>query len=409
MNPSIRWQLFVMMALQFFVWGAWLPLVWPYMTAIGFDGTQQAWVGSAFAIASILAVFFGNQFVDRNFAAERFLACSHLIGGLAMLGLHWTRDFAPFLALMLVHSLFYVPTISVTNTVAFTHLRDPQREFGLVRMGGTIGWIAASWPLYFLLQDVSGEALTAAQGNIFLVAGIGSLAMSGYSLTLPRTPPKHAADGADRLAWAKAARLLRSPFLAVLYAVTLIDATIHAGYFKLTGGFLGDIGFAPEHVMAVMSVGQVAEIGTMAALGLVLAKLGWRKTLILGILGHAARFFVFAFVRDHAAIVAVQVLHGICYAFFFATVYIFIDAHFPRDTRTSAQGLFNLLILGIGDLLANWIFLDWLRPEYTDAATKAVDWQALFTVPAAMALGGALCLDLFFRPPPVAPRSDPAP
>src|ERR1041384_4068509 len=130
MTETPRLKLFVMMALQFFIWGAWLPLIWPYMDSLQFTGSQQAWVGSAFAIASIAGIFFSSQWADRTFAAERFVAVSHLLGGAAMLGLYCAREFAPFFALMLVHSLCYVPTISVTNSLAFAHLRDPQQEFG---------------------------------------------------------------------------------------------------------------------------------------------------------------------------------------------------------------------------------------------------------------------------------------
>lgn len=396
MGPNTKLKLFLMMGLEFFIWGAWLPLIWPYMTAIGFSGDQQALVGSAFAIASIVGIFFSNQFADRNFSAEKFVAVSHLIGGVAMLGLFFTRDFGPFFGLMLVHSLFYVPTISVTNSLAFANLKNPQREFGVVRMGGTVGWVLASWPLYFLLQGVSGEALTTAQSYIFVVAGVASLVLAAYCLILPHTPPKPASATGDSLAWLKAAKLLSVPFIAVLFAVTFLDATIHAGYFKLTGSFLGDMGFADEYIMPVMSVGQVAEMVAMMALGWVLKSLGWRWTMILGILGHAVRFLIFAYVRDQTAIVLVQVLHGICYAFFFATVYIFVDAYFPKDVRASAQGLFNLLILGLGDLAANWIFLP-LKDSLT--VDKVTDYQALFLVPTGMALGGAILLGLFFHPP----------
>lgn len=397
MDTTPRLKLFAMMALEFFIWGAWLPLVWPYMGAIGFTGTQQAWIGSAFAIASVVGIFFSNQFADRTFAAERFLAFSHLIGGLAMLGLWFTRDFGTFFALMLVHSLLYVPTISVTNSVAFAHMRDPQKEFGPVRMGGTIGWIVASWPLYFLLQGVTGEEQVQALSAIFLVAGGASLLLAAFSLKLPHTPPKPAGSDADHFAWLKAGRQLAVPYVLVLFFVTFVDATIHAGYFKLTAGFLGAIGFASEWHMPIMSLGQVAEIGTMAVLGLVLAKLGWRTTMVLGVLGHAARFAVFAFFPEApAVIVAVQVLHGICYAFFFATVYIFVDAVFPKDVRASAQGWFNLLILGLGDLAANWIFLP-LKDRLTEGG--ATDYRTLFLVPTGMALLGALVLALGFRPP----------
>jgi nucleoside transporter len=396
MKSSVRNKLFVMMVLEFFIWGAWLPLVWPYMGALGFTGSQIALVGSAFAIASVVAIFFSNQFADRTFAAQKFMAFSHLIGGLSMLGLYFTKSFPAFFALMLIHSLFYVPTISVANSIAFANLKDSQKEFGIVRMGGTIGWILASWPLYFVLKGTEGAALQQARAYIFIVAGVASLLLAAFSLTLPHTPPKPA-TGQDRLAWLRAAKLLSVPYILVLFIVTFIDATIHNGYFLMTGGFLGEVGIKPENIMPVMSIGQVAEILTMAVLGWFLARLGWRVTLVLGILGHAARFAVFAlFPHVPEAIIVVQVLHGICYAFFFATVYIFIDVAFPKDVRASAQGLFNLLILGLGDLAAKWIFIP-LQASLTQGGQ--IDYRSLFLIPTAMALGAAVLLALFFRPP----------
>jgi nucleoside transporter len=405
--PTLR--LWLMMVLEFAIWGAWLPLIWGYMgkDGLAFTESQIAWVGSAFAIASIVGIFFSSQFADRTFAAEKFMAFSHLVGGLAILGLYWAREiasatglgvFAVFFGLMLVHSLLYVPTISVSNSIAFTHMKDAQNEFGLVRMGGTIGWILAAWPLYFVLQGKEGAEAVAASRNIFLVAGITSLALAVYSLSLPHTPPKRAAAG-DGLAWLKAAKLLAHPFLLVLFVVTFIDAVIHNGYFVMAGDFLKSktVGIKPEWIMPVMSIGQVAEIATMAVLGGVLARLGWKTTMILGILGHAARFAVFALLpQNQAVIIAVQVLHGICYAFFFATLYIFIDAAFPKDVRSSAQSLFNLLVLGLGDLAAKWLFIP-LQGKLT--ADNVVDYKTLFLVPTFMALAAAALLALAFWPP----------
>jgi MFS family permease len=149
--------------------------------------------------------------------------------------------------------------------------------------------------------------------------------------------------------------------------------------------------------MPIMSIGQVFEIITMAVLGMALKKLGWKVTMILGILGHAVRFGIFAFFPKAAVlIIVVQCLHGICYAFFFATVYIFIDAVFPKDVRTSAQGLFNLLILGLGDLAAKWVFIP-LRTKLTHDGV--VDYQTLFLVPTLLSIAAAVILALFFRPP----------
>lgn len=397
--PTFR--LWLMMVLEFAIWGAWLPLIWGYMgkDGLAFTDTQIAWVGSAFAIASIVGIFFSSQFADRTFAAEKFMAASHLVGGLAILGMYWAKDFPTFFGLMLVHSLFYVPTISVSNSIAFTHMKNAQKEFGIVRMGGTIGWILAAWPLYFILQGKSGADAVAASRSIFLVAGITSLVLAAFSLTLPHTPPKPAAPGDGGFAWLKAARHLARPYLLVLFLVTFIDAVIHNGYFVMAGDFLGSqtVGIKPEWIMPVMSIGQVAEIITMAALGTVLARLGWKTTMILGILGHAARYAVFAFMPDNQSlIIAVQVLHGICYAFFFATLYIFIDAAFPKDVRSSAQSLFNLLVLGLGDLVAKWLFIP-LRSQLTvDGVT---DYRQLFLIPTFLALAAAAILLVAFWPP----------
>jgi len=397
--PTFR--LWLMMVLEFAIWGAWLPLIWGYMGKDGLDfsASQQAWVGSAFAIASLVGIFFSSQFADRTFAAEKFLAFSHLVGGLAILGMYWAKDFTTFFALMLVHSLFYVPTISVTNSLAFSHMKDAQKEFGIVRMGGTIGWILVAWPLYFILEGKSGAEAVAASRNIFLISGVISLALAAYSLFLPHTPPKPAAPGEGGFAWLKAAKYLARPYLLVLFVVTFIDAVIHNGYFVMAGEFLGSktVGLPAKWIMPVMSIGQVAEIVTMAILGGVLAKLGWKTTMILGILGHAARFAVFALLpQNQAVIIAVQVLHGVCYAFFFATLYIFIDAAFPKDVRSSAQSLFNLLVLGLGDLAAKWLFIPLQQQLTTDAG---IDYKKLFMVPVVMSLVAAVLLLLAFWPP----------
>jgi len=391
-RPAPTLRLWLMMVLEFAIWGAWLPLIWGTMgpDGLNFTSTEIAWVGSAFAIASIVGIFFSSQFADRTFAAEKFMAVSHFVGGLAILAMYWATSFRLFFSLMLVHALLYVPTISVANSIAFTHMKNAQKEFGLVRMGGTIGWILAAWPLYFVLQG---------NRSIFLLSGITSLALAAYSLTLPHTPPKPAADGDTGFAWLKAVRFLAHPYLLVLFVVTFLDSVIHNGYFVLAGKFLGSdtVGIKPEWIMPVMSIGQVAEILTMMVLGAVLARLGWKTTMILGILGHAARFAVFAFLpQNQAVIILVQVLHGICYAFFFATLYIFIDAAFPKDVRSSAQSLFNLLVLGLGDLAAKWLFIP-LEESLTTAGV--VDYQRLFLWPTVLALVAAAALALAFWPP----------
>ena len=145
MNKKIRNQLSIMMFLEYVIWGAWLPLLTLYLTTfLKFDGVQVAWIQNTFAIGSLFGMFIGGQLADRYFAQEKFLAFSHLIGGVTMLLLPMQKTFGGFFSLMLVHCLFYVPTLSVTNAIAFANLKDAQKDFGFVRLWGTIGWIAAS-------------------------------------------------------------------------------------------------------------------------------------------------------------------------------------------------------------------------------------------------------------------------
>ncbi len=421
-----------MMVLEFFIWGAWLPLIFGYLPGLGFTPGQQSLILNAFPVAAIVGMFFSNQFADRNFAAEKFLAFSHLVGGLAILGLAFTKEFWPFFALMLVHCLLYVPTLSITNSIVFANLKD-SKEFGLVRTGGTIGWILAAWPFTFILVDwekvnaanpegiikwvetvlgsgLTGDALQDGTRWTYIVAGIASLMLAAFSLVLPHTPPKRAQQGGtESLAWLEAMKLLKHPFVLVLWLVTLVDAFVHNCYFNWTGVFLGTtteaggVGVPGNWIMPIMSVGQVAEILTMLILARTLKALGWRTTMVMGILGHAVRFGVYAyFPQTTELIVFVQVLHGVCYAFFFATVAIFVEDYFPKDARASAQGLFNFMILGIGALAANTICPRLIQEVYTktlEDGSKVTDFQGLFLVPLVCAVVAAVALMVFFHPP----------
>lgn len=433
MNRFIRFRLFLMMVLEFFIWGCWLPLIYAYLPSLKFSAGEQAWILNAFPIAAIVGMFFSNQYADRHFAAEKFLAFSHFIGGVAMLSLAFTTSFWPFLGLMLVHCLLYVPTNSVANSIAFANISDPQKEFGLIRVGGTIGWILAAWPFTFILVDwdkvhaanpqgmvnwlgtvlgspLAGEALQRGTRWTFIVAGIASLLLAGYSLTLPHTPPKKVEKGADRFAWLEAIKLLQLPFVLVLWLVTFIDAFVLYSYFNWTAAFLltkpeaGGVGIGGNWIMPVMSLGQIAEMLTMFILGATLKRLGWRVTMVIGILGHAARFAIYAFYPHALPVVVIQLVHGICYAFFFATVYIFADEYFPKDVRASAQGLFNVMVLGIGALVANTVCPYFMQDQFTH--NGVTDFRTMFLVPMGAALVAAIALALFFHPPA---KKEPAP
>ncbi|QVL32153.1 MFS transporter [Telmatocola sphagniphila] len=441
----MRTKLSIMMFLEFFIWSSWFVLNFGYAPQV--IGEKHVYteiklsadsdpimvidkpfvINSAFPIASLLAMFGLTALVDRKMSAEKYMFIAHMIGGLAMLGLGFASDYVPpdqmylvFAALMYIHCIAYVPTISVSNSIAFTHLKNASHDFGRVRLWGTIGWIAASLPFTFLLTDWSkiqgadtfssgwfkmvfdpangktGDAWLHGVKYAYVAAGVASLLLSMISLVLPHTPPKQSSEP-QKSAMGEAIGYLAKPFIFVLFVVTFVDAMIHQGYFLVTEGFLKEkVGIPAGFVLPVMSLGQVAEILTMAVLGWFLKSFGWRFTMILGVMGHAIRFGVFAFYPQQVPVIASIMLHGICYAFFFATVYIFIDAYFPTDVRTSAQGLFNFLILGFGPFVANAL---WPTLVKNTSVNGVVQWDKYFVYPSATALGAAVILLLFFHPP----------
>ena len=370
-----------MFFLESLIRGAWYPLLGLYMgnRYLNFTSTQQAWIFSTFAIASVTGLFFGGQMTDRHMSQERFMAGSHLVGGLAIMGLAFTKSFWPFFGLMQLHCFFYVPTYSVANSIAFAHLADSRKDFGAVRLWGSIGWIAAAWPLIFIPVDwarvpemsgaggffawlgaalstlKTGPALESALTGTFIVSGLASLTLAAFSLFLPHTPPSR--RGAP-FAPLQAIKLLAIPGLAVLFLVTFFDSLIHNGYYIMTSRYLQSIGLPVNWIAPAMSIGQTMEIVVMAFLGSIIKTLGWRKTLMLGVLSQAVRFGVYALgTRDLLGVViAVNVVHGFAFACFFATVYIYVDEHVPKEVRSSAQGLFNLMIMGIAHFAANFVW-----------------------------------------------------
>ena len=440
MNSAIRTRLSIMMFLQYVVWGAWLPQLSLYLGKyLNFSGDQIAWMLNAFANASLTGWLFGGQLADRYFEQSRYLAVSHLIGGLAMLGLAFTKTFWPMFGLMLVHCFFYVPTLSVTNAIAFANLKDAQKDFGAVRVWGTIGWIAASWPFIFILADWSniptmaqaggfvswlgevfstaktGAAMETGLRSMFWVSAAVSLVLAAFCLTLPKTPP---AKGEEGFAPLRSFRYLAIPAILVLFVVTFFDSLVHYCYFFWSSPFYSYMGLPENWVTASMSIGQIAEIATMAYLGFFLKRLGWRTTMTLGVLGHVIRFGIYAIGSRHAGesgwialVLLSNVVHGFAYAFFFATVYIFVDENFPKDVRTSAQSLFNLLILGIGPLVGNVLWGRLGEGLTTVAAdgTKSTDYFQLFLVPLGFGIFSALILILFFHPPKETAKPAPEP
>lgn len=409
-------RLSLMMFLQYAVWGAWLPLAARYLTApvaeggLGFTGTQMgAILGLAGSIGAVAAPFIAGQFADRYFSTERFLALLLLLGGVVKWVTASQTAYGSWLWLSIAYSVVYMPTLALSNSMAFANLTDRDTQFPRVRVWGTIGWIAASWifPMIYLQQDLRLQwmppflvgpelpGVTARLADSLRFSAVISWGYALFCLALPHTPPRK--DAVEKLAFAKAFRLLREPSFAVLVAASLPISIIHQIYFLQTPPFLSHLGLLDSQIGPAMTIGQFSEILIMGVLGLMLTRLGFRNVIALGAFAYFVRYTIWSFpdAIPVPVLVASQALHGVCYACFFAAAYIYTDRVAPADVRHSAQTVFGILILGGGPVLGGMLS-GWLQDTYA-ATGGGVSYGALWRVVSLIGLGAAVFFYLAFR------------
>ncbi len=415
MNGSAKTRLSLMMLLQYAVWGAWLPIAARFLQAsteeggLGFTGYQVGLIlGLAGSIGAVTSPFIAGQIADRYFSAEKFLALLLAVGAAVKWVTAYQTSFSAWLILSIVYSVVYMPTLALSNSVAFANLSDTKKDFPKVRVWGTIGWIVASWtfPMIWLQTDLklqlmppflSGpevENVTARLVDALKFSGMISLGYAGYCFLLPNTPPKR--DAAETLAVAKAFALFRKPSFTLLVLASLPISVIHQIYFMQTGPFLSEIGLKDSLIGPVMTIGQFAEIAVMAALGLMLKRIGFRWVIMIGALAYFARYAVFGTVSlPLEVIVLSQALHGFCYACFFAAGFIYVDRLATDDIRHSVQTVYGIIILGLGPVLGGFL-LGWLESMFK--STEGVwDYSKLWYTLGGIGLATGLVIAAFFR------------
>ena len=408
-------RLSLMMFLQYAVWGAWLPLAARYLTAspteggLGFTGTQMGTIlGLAGSVGAIAAPFIAGQFADRHFSTERFLAFLLAAGGVVKWITASQTGFGAWLLLSIAYSLLYMPTLALSNSMAFAHLTDRDRDFGKIRVWGTIGWIAASWvfPMIYLQTDLqfqwmppflAGPELPYVTSRLADSLRFSAIISWGYALfcfALPHTPPRR--KGVEPLAFAKAFGLLRERSFLILVAASLPISVIHQVYFLQTPPFFSRLGLLDSQIGPAMTIGQFSEIVIMGLLGVILVRLGFRTVISIGALAYFVRYLIWSVpTLPVEVLVGSQFLHGICYACFFAAAYIYTDRVAPPDVRHSAQTVFGILILGGGPVLGG-VLSGWLADSYANVGGQ-VDYGALWRVVALIGLAAAVFFWILFR------------
>ena len=357
-DPRVWFLLAGMMFLQYAVWGLWLLPLPQYLGAVpsagglGFTAGQTGWILALGGAFGAVTAPFAGQIADRYLNAEKTLGLLLLMGGFVNFALAYTHNYTTFLLLSIVYSILYMPTLPLTNSVSFQNLTDPAKEFPPIRMFGTVGWAVAAgvFPWVWLGTNDQVEN-TRRIADALKTSGVVSILYALYCFfLLPKTPPK---PSSEPLAFAKALRLFRHPGFAVVAMVALPIAVIHMAFFFRFFPFLtGPVQIPTKYAGFVTSIGQYSEMIFLAILGVLLKRLGFKTVLAIGVFGYALRFAIFSMIQPWWLISGAQALHGMCYAFFYATAYIYVEKVAPPDIRHSAQTLFGFIILGVGPILA---------------------------------------------------------
>ena len=390
MNPSVFTRLSLMMLLQYFIWGAWYVTMGTYMsTFLQSTGVQIGAAYSALAIATMISPFFIGLVADRFFAAQRIMGVLHLGGGLLLYLATTVGNNSAFYWIVLIYSLLYMPTIALSNSIAFHQMTDPGKQFPWIRVFGTLGWILAGLMIGFLSIEKSSST--------FYMAASASLALGFISFILPNTPPKGKdvnATASSSLGTEAFVLFKDKPYLIFFIAAILVCIPL-SFYYGFANVFLNELGM--ENAASKMILGQVSEGVFILAIPFLFNSIGVKKMLLLGMAAWLLRYVCFAFGNIDTnlwMLYAGIILHGICYDFFFVTGYMYTEKKAGEKIKNAAQGLFTFATYGLGMVIGT-TFSGFTADYYTEGGVH--QWQEIWSVPAYIALAVMIYFILFFK------------
>ena len=378
-----------MMFLQYYIWGSWYVTMGNFMsTNLGSTGLQIGAAYGALAIATMISPFFVGMIADRFFSAQRVMGVLHILGAILLFFASKVTTNSAFYWIMLCYSLSYMPTIALSNSVAFRQMTDIGKQFPPIRVFGVIGWVISG--LMISLFGIEQTPLT------FYMAAIVSGTLGFYSFFLPDTPPiKTAATNAKSIFGIEALVLFKDkPYLIFFIAAIFVCIPL-SFYYGFANLYLNQSGMT--NVAVKMGLGQVSEALFLLMIPFLFNRIGVKKMLLIGMTAWILRYLCFAFGDMGTGVWMLFMgilLHGVCYDFFFVTGYMYTEKKSNDRIKNAAQGLFTFVTYGLGMFIGSW-FSGFVTTYYSTG--QEYQWQNIWFVPATIAAVVLACFIFFFR------------
>jgi nucleoside transporter len=378
-----------MMFLQYYIWGSWYVTMGTFMTGfLKSTGIQIGAVYSALAIATMISPFFIGMIADRFFAAQRLMGILHILGGFLLFIASKVDNNITFYWVILLYSLAYMPTIALSNSVAFRQMSDPGKEFPMVRVFGTVGWVISG----FMIAILGIEKTPAT----FYMASVVSIILGLFSFALPNTPPEAKSKSTTKSILGIDALILFKERSYSIFFISAIFVCIPLSfYFGFANLYLNQSGM--ENAAGKMVMGQISEALFILAIPFLFNRIGVKKMLLIGMTAWIARYLCFAFGNMGAnlwMLYAGIILHGVCYDFLFVTGYMYTEKKSNERIKNTAQGLFTFVTYGLGMFIGTW-FSGFVTSYYT--VNNVYQWKNIWYVPAYIAVAVLICFIFFFR------------
>ena len=390
MKPIVITKLSFMMLLEYFIWGAWYVTLSTYMSRnLDASGVQIGAAYNALAIATMISPFFVGMVADRFFPAQKIMAVLHIGGAVLLYFASQIENNIGFYWIVLAYSLLYMPTIALSNNIAFQQMSDPGRMFPWIRVFGTAGWIISGLMIFAL--GIEGTEFT------FQMAAIASLLLGLFSFILPDTPPKGESAGSSvsSAVGVEAFVLFKNkPYLVFFISAVLVCIPL-SFYYGFANLFLNEVGM--ENAAGKMTLGQFSEGLFILAIPFLFYRIGVKNMVLIGMIAWFLRYVFFAhgdIGSNLWMLYAGIILHGICYDFFFVTGYMYTERKAGEKIKNAAQGLFTFATYGLGMFIGTWI--SGIVADYY-AVDGEYDWTSIWYVPAGIAVVVLVFFLIFFR------------